>query len=47
MKPVDVRSYAYIKFDTKNNDKGFKFRVLNHVTISKFKNTFAKGNFRH
>ena len=43
MKPVDVNSSTYIDFDKKNNKKNPKFKIGDHVKISKYKNIFAKG----
>ena len=43
MKPVDVKDNTYIDFKEKFNDKDRKFKVLDHVRISKYKNIFAKG----
>ena len=43
MKPVDIKSCTYIDFDKKNNKKDRKFRVCDHVRISKYKTNFAKG----
>ena len=43
MKPVDVTDNAYIDFKKEVNDKDPKFRVGDHVRISKYKNIFAKG----
>ena len=43
MKPVDVNSGTYIDSDKKNNKEDPKFKVDNHVRISKYKNIFAKG----
>ena len=43
MKPVDVKDNTYIDFKKEVNDKGPKFKVSNHVRISKYKNIFAKG----
>ena len=42
MKPTDVKSdlYAEHKFDS--NEKTPKFKVGDHVRISKYKNIFAK-----
>ena len=42
MKPVDVKDNKYIDFKKDVSDKGPKFKVGNHVTISKYKNVFAK-----
>ena len=43
MKPVDVKYNTYIDFKKENNNKDPKFKVDDHVRISKYKNTFAKG----
>ena len=43
MKPVDVKDNTYIDFKKEVNDKDLKFKVGNHVRISKYKNIFAKG----
>ena len=39
-----VKSSTYTDFGTENNDKDPKFKVSDHVRISKYKNTFAKGS---
>ena len=43
MKPVDVKDSTYIDFKKEVNDKDPKFKVGDHVRISKYKNIFAKG----
>ena len=43
IKPVDVKDNAYIKFSKDVNDEDPKFKVDDHVRISKCKNIFAKG----
>ena len=43
MKPVDVKANTYIDFKKNVNDKDPKFKVGDHVRISKYKNIFAKG----
>ena len=43
IKPVDVKDNTYIDFEKEVNDKDPKFKVGNHVRISKYKNIFAKG----
>ena len=43
MKPVDVKDNTYIGFKKEVNDKNPKFKVDDHVRISKYKNNFAKG----
>ena len=43
MKPVDVKSNTYFNFDMENNDKNPKFKVGDHVRISKYKKMFSKS----
>ena len=43
MNPVDVRDNTYSDLKKEVNDKHPKFRVGEHVRISKYKNIFAKG----
>ena len=43
MKPVDVKSDSFAKYNEESNEKDPKFKVGDHVRISKFKNVFAKG----
>ena len=43
MKPVDVKDKTYIDFKKEINDKDCKFKVGDHVRISRYKNIFAKG----
>ena len=43
MKPVDLKDNTYIDFEKEVNDKNPKFKVGDHVRISKYKNIFAKG----
>ena len=43
MKPTDVKDNTYIDFQKEVNDKDPKFKVGDHVRISKYKNIFAKG----
>ena len=43
MKPVDVKNNTYIDSNKEINDKDLKFKVGDHVRISKYKNIFAKG----
>ena len=42
MKPFDVKDNTYIDFKKEVNDKNPKFKVGDHVRISKYKNMFAK-----
>ena len=44
MKLVDLKSSIYIDFDKKNNKEDPKFKVDDHVRITKYKNTIAKGH---
>ena len=43
MKPVDVKDNTYIDFKKESNQKNPKFKVGDHVSISNYKNSFAKG----
>ena len=43
MKPTDVKDNTYIDFGKEINDNDRKFKVGDHVRISKYKNIFAKG----
>ena len=43
MKPVDVKDNTYIDFTKEVNEKDPKFKIGDHVRISKYKNIFAKG----
>ena len=43
MKPIDVTSDVYAKYNVDSNEKDPKFKVGDHVTIKKYKNIFAKG----
>ena len=43
MKPIDVRSDSYAEYNEDFNKKYPKFKVGDHVRISKYKNIFAKG----
>ena len=42
MKPIDVKDNTYIDFGKKVNDNDPKFKVGDHVRISKYKNIFVK-----
>ena len=44
MKPIDVKDNTYINSDKEVNDKDPKFKIGDHVRISKYKNIFAKGH---
>ena len=43
MKPTDVEDNTYINIDKELNDNDPKFKVGDHVRISRYKNIFAKG----
>ena len=43
IKPVDVKDNTYIDVKKEINNKDPKFKVGDHVGISKYKNIFAKG----
>ena len=43
MKPIDVKDNTYINIGKEVNDKDPKFKVGDHVRISKYKNIFPKG----
>ena len=43
MKYIDVKDKMYINIDKEVNDKDPKFKLGDHVRISKNKNIFAKG----
>ena len=42
MKPVHVKDNTYIDFKKEVNDKDLKFKVADHVRISKYNNIFAE-----
>ena len=43
MKPIDVKSDSFTEYNEESNEKDPKFKVGDHIRISKFKNVFAKG----
>ena len=47
MKPIDVKDNTYIDFGKEANNNDPKFKVGDHVRISKYKNIFAKGYTRN
>ena len=42
MKPIDVTNDSYAEYNEESNKKSPKFKVGDHVRISKYKNIFAK-----
>ena len=45
MKHTDVTDDSYSEYNKDFNEKDPKFKVGDHVKISKYKNIFAKGNW--
>ena len=43
MKPIDVGDDSFAEYNEESNEKYPKFKVGDHVRISKYKNIFAKG----
>ena len=43
MKPIDVKDNTYLDLKKEVNNKDPKFKVGDHIRISKYKNIFAKG----
>ena len=41
MKPVDITDDSSVKYNEDFNKRGPKFKVCEHVRISKYKNIFA------
>lgn len=42
IEPIYVTKSTYIEFDVENNNKDPKYKVVDHVIISKYKNSFTK-----
>ena len=42
MKPIEVKSNSYAEYNVDSDEKDPKFKVGDHVRISKYKNIFAK-----
>ena len=43
MKPINVKDDSFAEYNEESNEKNPKFKVGDHVRISKFKNVFAEG----
>ena len=43
MKPIEIASGSYAEYNKDSNERDPKFKVGNHVRISKYKNIFGKG----
>ena len=42
MKPIDVKPDSYPAYNVDSNEKNSRFKISDHVRISKYKNIFAK-----
>ena len=42
MKPMDVQQSTYSGYVIERNEKNSKFKIVDHVRISRYKNIFAK-----
>ena len=40
MKPIDITSDSYAEYNEDSNEKGPKFKIGDHVRISKYENHF-------
>ena len=47
MKHIDVKSSSYAEYNVDSKDKDPKFKVGDHVRVSKYKNIFAEGYTRN
>ena len=43
MKPIDATDDSFVEYNEESNKRNPKFKVGDHVRISKYKNVFAKG----
>ena len=43
MKPIDIKNYSFAEYNEESNEKDPKFKINDHVRISRYKNIFAKG----
>ena len=46
MKLIDIKSDSYAEYNEDFNKKDSKFKVGDHVRISKYKSIFAKGTLQ-
>ena len=46
MKPIDVKSDSYAEYSVDSNEKGPKFKVDDHVSVSKYKIFLRKDIFQ-
>ena len=47
MKPIDVKSNFYTKYNVDSNDKDITFKISVHVRISKYKNLFVISKIKN
>ena len=47
MKPIDVRDDSFAEYNEEFNEKDPKFKVRDHVRISKYKHFFSKAYARN
>ena len=45
MKPINVKSDSFAEYNEEVNDKDPKFKIGDHVRISKYKNIFTKERY--
>ena len=43
MKPADVKNDSFAEYNEESNEKDPKFKIGDHIRISKYKNIFDKG----
>ena len=43
MKPIKITYESYAEYNEDSNETDPKFKFIDHVRISKYKNNFAKG----
>ena len=43
MKPIGVKDDSFAEYNEESNEKDPKFKIGDHVRISKYKNVFSKG----
>ena len=46
MKPIDVKSDSYVEYNKGLNEKDLKFKIVDSVRISKYKNVSLKDTVR-
>ena len=43
MKPIDIKQDSYAEYNVDSNEKHPKFKVGDHVRVSKYRTIFSKG----